>query len=123
MNPLLPPNVRYIEESYAETWPTATAYGSIMFGPIKEGITVYLPQPIFLSKLPVEEQWAAIQAPEKSTEMHSTLLMWSMRLTAERAVIASRVRAEVINRVNEAVLAGYIRNAVRRDPLTGRPTA
>lgn len=118
---LLPPNVRYVEESYSETWPTATAYGSMQFGPVKEGMNVYLPQPMALSKLPIEEQWALLQG-QHTSEIHSTLLTWSMRLSAERSQMQGRVRAEVINRVNEALAAGYIRNAVRRDPMTGRPS-
>ncbi len=117
----VPPNVRYVEESYSETWPTATQYGSIQFGPVKEGMTIWLPQPMTLSKLPIEEQWALIQATDKSMEIHSTLLTWSMRLSMERSAILGRVRAEVISRVNDALALGHIRNAVRRDPQTGRP--
>lgn len=116
-----PPNVRYIEESYSETWPTATQYGSIQFGPVKEGMTVWLPQPMVLSKLPIEEQWALIQATDKSMDIHNTLLTWSMRLSMERSAMLSRVKAEVIGRVNDALALGHIRNAVTRDPQSGRP--
>lgn len=118
----VPPNVRYVEESYSETWPTATQYGSIQFGPVKEGMTVWLPQPATLSKLPIEEQWALIQAPDKNMDIHNTLLTWSMRLSMERAAMFVRVRAEVISRANDALALGYIRNAVHRDPMTGRPS-
>jgi len=118
----VPPNVRYVEESYSETWPTATQYGSIQFGPVKEGMTVWLPQPATLSKLPIEEQWALIQAPDKNMDIHNTLLTWSMRLSMERAAMFVRVRAEVIIRANDALALGYIRNAVHRDPMTGRPS-
>ncbi len=117
----VPPNVRYIEESYCETWPTVTQYGSIQFGPVKEGITVWLPLPLALSKLPIEEQWLALHDKEKAFEMNNTLLTWGMRLGMERAAILVRVRAEVINRVNDALDRQQIRNAVRRDPTTGRP--
>ena len=121
MNEQIPPNVRYIEESYSETWPTATQYGSMQFGPVREGITVHLPMPLALSKLPVAEQWAALQSPEKSSEMHNTLLTWHMRLSMERAAMYGRVRSTVIERVNEALSLGQIRNAVPRRPETGKP--
>lgn len=117
----LPPNVRYIEESYSETWPTATQYGSMQFGPAKEGLCVVLPFPLELSRRPIDEQWAWLQAPEHHAESNSTLLAWHMRLGMERAPLMVRVRAEIINRVNDALAQGWIRNAVRRDPQTGRP--
>lgn len=119
MNPA-PPNVRYIEESYAETWPTVTQYGSMHFGPVTEGMTVVLPFPLELSRRAIEEQWAWMQDSANKTESHNILLTWHMRLGMERALIAARVKAEVINRVNDAVNLVLIRNAVIRNPNTGR---
>lgn len=118
---LMPPNVRYVEESYSETWPTATQYGSMQFGPVKEGSHVVLPAPLALSKIVPEEQWAWLQAKENEREANSTLLTWHLRLAAERMPLFNRVRAVVIDRVNDALALGQIRNAVRRDPQTGRP--
>lgn len=117
----LPPNVRYIEEVYAETWPTSTQYGSMQFGPIKEGLYVLLPFPLELSRRTVQEQWEFLQDQAKSFESHNMLLTWHIRLAAERMPLFLRVRAVVIDRVNDALGMGYIRNAVRRDPQTGRP--
>lgn len=117
MSNQLPPNVRYVEESYAETWPTATQYGSIQFGPIKEGFNISLNSPMDMSKLAtVEEQWAWIQG--NSTEARNTLLTWSMRMGMERAGVLHRLKTDVIQRVNEALAKGLIRNAPWRDPKT-----
>jgi hypothetical protein len=117
------PNVRYVEESYSETWPTATQYGSVQFGPVKEGQYVYLPMPLELHKLTVDAQWQYLLDPKYESARHNLYLNWNMRLTMERAQMASRLRSEVIQRVNEALSRGEIRNAVQRDPVTGRPRA
>ena len=115
------PNVRYVEESYAETWPTVTQYGSIAFGPVKEGRYLYLPMPLSFSQLNPDAQWERLLSQEYEGEKHNLLLNWNMRLTMERAQIMVRVRSEVIQRVNDALTMGQIRNAVLRNPQTGRP--
>jgi hypothetical protein len=118
----LPPNVRWVEESYSETWPTVAQYGAVHFGPVVEGLHVVLPTPIEASKLRVEEQWAWFHAPENMTIAMNAMLNWNLRLIVEREQVFTRLRAVVIERVNAALLAGEIRNAVLRDPSTGKQT-
>jgi len=114
------PNVRYVEETYGETWPTSTQYGSMAFGPVKEGQYVYLPMPLAYAQLTAQAQWERLLDPKYESEKHNLFLNWNMRLTMERAQMMVRVRSEVIQRVNEALTLGQIRNAVTRDPMTGR---
>lgn len=118
-----PPNVRYVEDSYAETWPLATQYASAQFGPVTEGAWVSLPVPPVLENMSVGGQWLWLQHPDNKAQAQNIMLTWHIRLSAERAQIHARCKAEVINRVNEAIGLSRLRAgaAVWRDPQTGRP--
>ena len=123
MSEQLHTNVRWIEDSYCETWPTATQFGAVHFGPVTEGIHVVLPFPPQVQNLPVDEQWAWLRSLDNVAAAMGMAVEWTMRLAIEREQVHLRVRAVVIERVNAALAAGEIRNAVPRDPQTGKPVA
>ena len=116
-------NVRLIEDSYEERWPSALQqYGMHGFGPVRESFHIYLPLSATLAKLTPDKQWGWLRDPANSFEANNMLATWGSIYSRERGAMSARLRAAVIERVNEAMAAGLIK-APKRDPQTGRVAA